>query len=135
MAGEGGEDRALIYEVEGFITIGQLRRFLLNALRVGNPGDDRLWPEVEGRVTVHARFKREASAHVEGAVRGVKLVEARGVDAVEYRSASGRSQLKWTRLVQGLGRVEGRASPWTLRNLYLAGVDLSLLRIRLAQRP
>jgi len=118
------------YEVEGLLTLEQFRRFLLNALRVGNPGHQDIFPEVEGRVLVDAMRKRVVAEEVEGAVRGVRLVEARGIRSISYRSASGRSQLRWVKVIRGLGRVKGVASPWTLRNLHSAGVNLDLLKIR-----
>ena len=134
MAGDSRCASSIAYEVRGFITVEQARRFLLNALRVGNPGYEKLWPEVEGRVEVHARRKRVVKGRVEGAVRGVRLVEAEGVKRIDYVSASGRSRLTWRRLPGGIGELSGVASPWTLRNLHLAGVNLNLLEIRPTHR-
>ena len=37
------------------MTKEQLRRFLLNSLRVGNPGDEKLWPIVKKRVKLSAK--------------------------------------------------------------------------------
>ena len=135
MADNSGCAGAIAYEVRGLITVEQARRFLLTALRVGNPGSEKLWPEVKGRVTVHARRKRVVEERVEGAARGTRLVEAEGVTRVDYVSASKQSRLTWRRLPGGIGELSGVASPWTLRNLLYAGVNLEILEIKPASSP
>lgn len=67
LADDSGRAGTLAFEVRGLITVEQARRFLLNALYVGKPCHVRLWPEGEGRVTMHARRKRVVARVVEGA--------------------------------------------------------------------
>ena len=84
MADNSGCAGTIAYEVRGLITVEQARRFLLTALHVGNLGSERLWPEVEGRVSLKARRKRVVARAVEGAARGTRLVEAEGVTRTPF---------------------------------------------------
>ncbi len=128
-----GNENLISYRVRGPVLKEQFRRFLLNALRAGNPGSVDLWPMVEGRVWLHARQVKVVQESIRGAALGVKLVEARGVEGVDYVSKSGNTRLRWRKVVGDLGVLEGVASPWTLRLLNSSGVDLASLRVELVK--
>ena len=60
----------------------------------------------------------------------MNLVEVDGLKEVEYVSKSGNTRLKWRRVFRDLGVLKGVASPYALRNMLFAGINVNILSLQ-----
>jgi len=126
-----------LFKIDGILPLNIFRKFLLIAIARNFPSimteyfsGRNLFPEIEGRIKVHAA-KREIIGSFE--IRSgeiVDIVRAEDIQKISYKSRSKLTSLKWRSIYKEKGEIHGIATVWTLKNLHTAGVKLETLTIK-----
>ncbi|MEM2136819.1 MAG: hypothetical protein QXI93_02555 [Candidatus Methanomethylicia archaeon] len=125
-----------LFKVEGKVKLSEFKKFILiSVARSEVPllekhfNQRNLYPEIAGRIWIHAYEKEVVGSFEIQSGEVVDIVRARDVRQITYKSRSKHSVLKWKAIFKSVGVMDGIITTHTLKNLYDAGVEIDKLKI------
>lgn len=119
-------------EIEVYCTLEEVKNFLIESTGKRKfPARYREDPTIMferrneiGKVYIESEVKEDIEE-----IEDIVVIKVKNVLGIEYRSKSGRTNLKWRQLYKNFGKLYGKASGNTLVNLYEVGIrDIRILK-------